>query len=42
MLATLLLIGSLVPLVAMLTALFAAAWLRESRHPQVPARRDMR
>jgi hypothetical protein len=38
MLAALLLIGSLMPLAAMLIALFAAAWLRDSRRPQAPAR----
>jgi hypothetical protein len=38
MLAALLLIGSLMPLAAMLIALFAAAWLRAGRRPQAPAR----
>jgi hypothetical protein len=37
-LAALLLVGSLVPLVAMLVALFAAAWLREGRRKTAPAR----
>jgi hypothetical protein len=36
----LLLVGGLAPLVAMLTALFAAAWMREGRRAGVaPARR---
>jgi hypothetical protein len=39
-LAALLLVGSLVPLVAMLVALFAAAWLREGRHKNAAARRS--
>jgi hypothetical protein len=39
-LAALLLVGSLVPLVAMLVALFAAAWLREGRHRNAVARRS--
>ena len=39
MLQTLLLIGGLLPLVAMLLALFAAAWLREGRRAEAPARR---
>jgi hypothetical protein len=39
-LAALLLVGSLVPLVAMLVALFATAWLRESRRESAPARRS--
>jgi hypothetical protein len=38
-LAALLLVGSLVPLVAMLVALFAAARLREGRRQNAPARR---
>jgi hypothetical protein len=36
---TLLLIGGLLPLVAMLLALFAAAWLREGRRAEAPTRR---
>jgi hypothetical protein len=36
MLNVLLLAGALVPLVAMLTALFAAAWLREGRRDKAP------
>ena len=36
---TLLLVGGLVPLVAMLLALFAAAWLRAGRRDDAPARR---
>ncbi|MCW2977025.1 MAG: hypothetical protein JWM06_2306 [Actinomycetia bacterium] len=39
MLVALLLAGSLVPLVAMLVALFAAAWLREGRREKAPAAR---
>jgi hypothetical protein len=35
----LLLIGGLLPLVAMLLALFAAAWLREGRRANAPTRR---
>jgi hypothetical protein len=38
-LAALLLIGSLGPLLAMLVALFAAAWLRERRLPAAENRR---
>jgi hypothetical protein len=39
MLRALLLAGSLVPLAAMLIALFAAAWLREGRRANAPASR---
>jgi hypothetical protein len=39
MLAVLLLVGSLLPLAAMLVALFAAAWLREGRRVNAPASR---
>jgi hypothetical protein len=39
MLQVLLLIGGLLPLVAMLLALFAAAWLREGRRANAPTRR---
>jgi len=39
MLNVLLLVGSLVPLAAMLIALFAAAWLREGRRAKAPASR---
>jgi len=39
MVQTLLLIGGLLPLAAMLLALFAAAWLREGRRTEAPARR---
>jgi hypothetical protein len=39
MLNVLLLVGSLVPLAAMLVALFAAAWLREGRRATAPASR---
>ena len=35
----LLLAGGLVPLAAMLAALFAAAWIREGRPVEAPARR---
>ena len=38
-LGVLLLVGSLVPLAAMMVALFAAAWLREGRRANAPARR---
>jgi hypothetical protein len=38
-LGVLLLVGSLVPLAAMMIALFAAAWLREGRRTDAPARR---
>jgi hypothetical protein len=38
-LAILLLVGSLVPLAAMVIALFAAAWIREGRRLQAPASR---
>ncbi len=40
LLPALLLAGGLVPLVAMLTALFAAAWIREGRRGEAPARRN--
>jgi hypothetical protein len=36
----LLIVGSLVPLAAMLIALFAAAWIREGRRQAAPARRN--
>jgi len=39
-LTALLLAGSLVPLAAMLVSLFAAAWLREGRRAEAPARRE--
>lgn len=40
MLQALLIAGSLVPLAAMLAALFAAAWIREGRRGETaPARR---
>ena len=39
MVQTLLLIGGLLPLAAMLLALFAAAWLREGGRTEAPARR---
>jgi hypothetical protein len=35
----LLLVGGLVPLVSMIAALFAAAWLREGRRSKRPAQR---
>ena len=38
-LRTLLLVGGLLPLAAMLVALFAAAWVREGRRQTAPARR---
>jgi hypothetical protein len=38
-LGVLLLVGSLVPLAAMMIALFAAAWMREGRRTAAPARR---
>jgi hypothetical protein len=38
-LGVLLLVGSLVPLAAMVIALFAAAWIREGRRANAPARR---
>jgi hypothetical protein len=38
-LGVLLLVGSLVPLAAMVTALFAAAQIRENRRADAPARR---
>ena len=38
LLRTLLLVGGLLPLAAMLAALFAAAWLREGRRHGAPAR----
>jgi hypothetical protein len=34
-----LLVGSLVPLAAMMIALFAAAWMREGRREDAPASR---
>jgi hypothetical protein len=34
-----LLVGSLVPLAAMMIALFAAAWIRDGRRTDAPARR---
>jgi hypothetical protein len=37
LLQALLLAGGLVPLAAMLTALFAAAWIRNGRRPEAPA-----
>ena len=40
MVQILLLAGGLVPLAAMLLALFAAAWLREGRRAATPASRD--
>ncbi len=39
LLRTLLLAGGLLPLVAMLAALFAAAWVREGRRQAAPAHR---
>jgi hypothetical protein len=39
MLSVLLVAGSIVPLAAMIAALFAAAWLREGRR-EAPARRS--
>jgi len=36
----LLLVGGLAPLAAMIVALFAAAWLREGRRAEAPARRE--
>lgn len=39
MLQAMLLIGGLLPLAAMLLALFAAAWLREGRRAEAPTRR---
>jgi hypothetical protein len=39
MLQVLLLIGGLLPLVAMLLALFAAAWIRVGRRAVAPTRR---
>jgi len=39
MLQALVLIVGLLPLVAMLLALFAAAWLREGRRAEAPTRR---
>jgi hypothetical protein len=38
-LGVLLLVGSLLPLAAMMVALFAAAWMRESRRADAPASR---
>ena len=40
MLEALILTGGLVPLAAMLVALFAAAWVREGRRRPAPARRN--
>jgi hypothetical protein len=40
LLRTLLLVGGLLPLVAMLIALFAAAWIREGRRQAASARRE--
>jgi len=41
LLRTLLLVGGLLPLAAMIVALFAAAWIRESRRAEAaPARRS--
>jgi hypothetical protein len=40
LLHALLLAGGLVPLVAMLAALFAAAWIREGRRAEAPAPRE--
>jgi hypothetical protein len=40
LLHALLLAGGLVPLVAMLVALFAAVWIREGRLRETPALRD--
>lgn len=40
LLQTLLLVGGLLPLLAMLVALFAAAWIREGRRRAAPAPRD--
>jgi hypothetical protein len=40
LLQTLLLVGGLLPLAAMLVALFAAAWIREGRRAEAPARRS--
>ena len=39
LLQALLLAGGLLPLAAMLAALFAAAWIREGRRAEAPARR---
>jgi hypothetical protein len=39
LLRTLLLLGGLLPLLAMLVALFAAAWIREGRRHAAPAQR---
>jgi len=36
----LILVGGLAPLAAMIVALFAAAWLREGRRAEAPARRE--
>jgi hypothetical protein len=36
----LLLVGGLLPLAAMLVALFAAAWIREGRRASAPASRE--
>jgi hypothetical protein len=40
LLRTLLLVGGLLPLFAMLVALFAAAWIREGRRHAAPAHRN--
>jgi hypothetical protein len=40
LLRTLLLVGGLLPLAAMLVALAAAAWIREGRRQRAPARRN--
>ena len=40
LLHALLLAGGLVPLAAMLVALFAAAWMREGRRDEAPAHRN--
>ena len=39
LLHALLLAGGLMPLAAMIVALFAAAWIREGRRAEAPARR---
>jgi hypothetical protein len=39
MLQALLLVGGLLPLAAMVCALFAAAWIREGRRADAPTRR---
>ena len=40
MLDVLVLAGGLVPLAAMIGALFAAVWIREGRRGEAPARRE--